>query len=380
MELRGYFTKIIVGTISEQETDELMKLLEIPEHKELFEKYIKDYHYLNLSLQKNDSQEAYANVLSQINLKDKPTRKLYSRLLKYAAAIIILISTGYLLTKNQLVNVPTAVIDNEIPIGTDKATLTLEDGSSIALEKGTVYKDEKVSSDGEKIVYQPKPDESIEKLAYNYLTIPRGGEFYLELEDGTKVWLNSESKLKYPVKFIDGQTRAIELVYGEVYLEVSPSTNHNGDGFRVKTNDQYVDVLGTQFNVKSYQNEDVTETILVEGKVKVTVKNKSEYLDPNQQLVFDRKKNTFKINLVDAVYETAWKSGYFKFRNKTFFEVSKVLERWYNVEFIFQNKEVEQLKIVGVLSKYNNLEQFLITLKNTNNINYKINKNTIYIH
>src|SRR5690606_21483982 len=91
---------------------------------------------------------------------------------------------------------------------------------------------------------------------YNYLTIPRGGHFFVQLSDGTQVWLNSESKLKYPVKFQNGKTREVELVYGEAYFKVSPSTGHNGSSFHVLTKFQEVDVLGTEFNIKAYNGED----------------------------------------------------------------------------------------------------------------------------
>ena len=327
--MKEYFTKIVIGTISEQEMEELNKLLEIPKKRKIFEEYVKGYHDLNLSIQKNDVDQAYNKVMTQINLKNKPIKKLFPYFLKYAAAIILLISTGYFLTKNknQFKTTPKIVIDNKIPIGTDKATLTLEDGSTVALEKGKEYKNEKVSSDGEKLVYQSEIDKPAEKLAYNYLTIPRGGEFYLELADGTKVWLNSDSKLKYPIVFIEGEPRKVELLYGEAYFDVSPSTKHNGDSFIVNLLDQEIEVLGTAFNVKAYMEEEIAATTLVEGKVAVKTKDKMSWLVPNQQLVYTKETNALLINTVDVKNVVSWKTGYFSFSELSFKETINLLSR-----------------------------------------------------
>ena len=163
----------------------------------------------------------------------------------------------------------TPILNKEdiITTGSDKAVLTLEDGSNIELEKGKAFKTNVVNSNGEKLVYN-KTNQT--KITYNYLTIPRGGQYFVKLSDGTEVWLNSESQLKFPVAFIKGQTREVTLVYGEAYFAVSPSTNHNGATFKVMNQGQEVEVLGTEFNIKAYKDEINIYTTLVEGKVTVS--------------------------------------------------------------------------------------------------------------
>lgn len=312
--------------------------------------------------------------------KEAKVKKLnFKNLIKYAAAIIVLVSVTYFITEKSAISEKTIIVNNNVEIGTDKATLTLENGTNIALEKGKVFNSKTINSNGEKIIYNSNSETTSKKIAYNYLTIPRGGEFYIELEDNTKVWLNSESQLKYPVAFAEGKTREVELVYGEAYFEVSPSTQHNGDKFKVHTQQQTIEVLGTEFNVKAYKKTPEIYTTLAEGKVKVEVNGVTEMLKPSQQTTYNKTTKSINVATVDVSYETAWRTGYFNFTNKPFIEVTEVLARWYNVEFHFENKALEQFKINGVISKNQNVEYFLFTLKNIENINYSIKDKHIYI-
>ncbi len=194
--------------------------------------------------------------------------------LKYAAAVIIGIITSTYFFGNKDINnsidstplekVSPVVINNNIEVGKDKATLTLGDGDVVVLDEENTFKTDKVKSNGKELIYNDDKNKNTE-IVYNYLTIPRGGQFHVKLSDGTEVWLNSESQLKYPVTFIDGSTREVELVYGEAYFDVSPSTEHNGSRFKVINQNQKIEVLGTEFNIKAYKKEDVLTT-LVEGK------------------------------------------------------------------------------------------------------------------
>src|SRR5690606_40703343 len=120
------------------------------------------------------------------------------------------------------------------------------------LEKGDSIQTHNAISNGEEIIYN---NNTSRQLVYNYLTIPRGGQFQLTLSDGTRVWLNSETQIKYPVSFTDGESRQVELVYGEAYFEVSHSTEHKGSDFIVYNQNQEVQVLGTEFNIKAYKDD-----------------------------------------------------------------------------------------------------------------------------
>jgi len=261
---------------------------------------------------------------------------------------------------------------SNIEVGTDKATLTLADGAQIALEKGAAFHNQNMKSNGEELVYK-NIEEKPKEVKYNYLTIPRGGQFSITLSDGTKVWLNSESKLKYPVTFIAGKPRAVELVYGEAYFDVSPSSEHQGAKFLVINQNQEVEVVGTEFNIKAYKDETNTYTTLVEGKVSLKIEDRKQNLVPGQQLYFNKTNHTVLIKKVDVYNEIAWKDGVFSFENKTLKEMMVVLSRWYDVEIIFENKAIESEEFVGILRKKQTIEEILTSIKNFGIIkNYEI--------
>ena len=312
------------------------------------------------------------NILEELENSEKTVKviPIYKKpLFKYAvaASLIAFVSLTFFFknedTNETEIKVVDTIIKPVIEIGTDKATLTLGDGSQIALEKGTSFQRQNTTSNGEEIVYESGKSKS-DIIEYNYLTIPRGGQFSIKLSDGTQVWLNSESKLKYPVKFVEGKLRKVELVYGEAYFAVSPSSAHKGAKFMVFNDSQEIEVIGTEFNVKAYKDESNVYTTLVEGKVAISIEDRKQHLVPGQQLYLDKTSKTLLIKSVDVYNETAWKDGVFSFENKTLKEMMEVLSRWYDVEVIIENKSIENEEFVGVLRKNQNLKEILTNIKN----------------
>ena len=312
------------------------------------------------------------NILEELENSEKTVKviPIYKKpLFKYAvaASLIAFVSLTFFFknedTNETEIKVVDTIIKPVIEIGTDKATLTLGDGSQIALEKGTSFQRQNTTSNGEEIVYESGKSKS-DIIEYNYLTIPRGGQFSIKLSDGTQVWLNSESKLKYPVKFVEGKLRKVELVYGEAYFAVSPSSAHKGAKFMVFNDSQEIEVIGTEFNVKAYKDESNVYTTLVEGKVAISIDDRKQHLVPGQQLYLDKTSKTLLIKAVDVYNETAWKDGVFSFENKTLKEMMEVLSRWYDVEVIIENKSIENEEFVGVLRKNQNLKEILTNIKN----------------
>ncbi|WP_396187505.1 FecR family protein, partial [Flavobacterium sp.] len=181
--------------------------------------------------------------------------------------------------------------------------------------------------------------------------------------DGTKVWLNSETQLKYPVAFTDGATRQIELVYGEAYFEVSPSTKHKGAKFKVLNQSQEVQVLGTQFNIKAYRDETNVYTTLVEGKVAVSNSKINKILKPSEKSNLNLLEKTIAISKVDVYNEISWKDGVFSFRKKPLGEIMKVLSRWYDIEVQFENQDSKNARFNGVLGKEQKIEDILKRIK-----------------
>ncbi|MDO5979081.1 FecR family protein [Flavivirga spongiicola] len=324
--------------------------------------------------------------ISSSNKNDVKTKYLqFSRILKYAAIIVILIGLGYFYKQgsfsNESINETQEIVDHNIKTGTDKATLTLGDGTEIVLEKNQNYSDKNATSDGEKIIYNAAPLKKPKvKIAYHYLTIPRGGQYYLKLSDGTGVWLNSESQLKYPIHFVEGETRRVELVYGEAYFDVSPSSKHKGANFKVYNSAQEIDVLGTEFNVKAYKDETHIYTTLVEGKVAISANKENQTLAPNQQSDLNIETNSINITVVDVYNEISWKEGLFIFEEKPLKNIMKVLSRWYDMDVIFINKAIEKEEFNGLLRKDQKIEDILSNIKKFGTIkNYRINDKKVII-
>ncbi len=325
-----------------------------------------------------DIKKGWNKVSSKID--KRRSRSIY---LRYAAVAVVLITVGsFWLSNNENVEVQVSyqdpiVLEKSIEIGKDKATLTLEDGSQITLEKGESYETDKVASNGKELVYKNKSENTKKSFAQNILTIPRGGQFSVVLTDGTRVWINSETQLKYPTTFAENKTREVTLVYGEAYFDVSPSVDHNGTHFIVHTSGQQVEVLGTEFNIKAYNGDDHIYTTLVEGKVVVDNGSTSKNLTPGLQSKLNRNTNELAFLTVEVYDEISWKNGFFSFKEKSLEDIMAVLSRWYDVDVVFQNESIKKLTFNGIFRKTQPIGEIFQILKNINEVNIKINDKII---
>lgn len=370
------------NSISDKELVKLKKWLENERNIKVFKSYLTNEYDINSIFCDEDLDLAYTKVWRDISNKEKPKRLKFLNVYKYtaAASILIIISLAFFFNKKRIStnNIAPVIVNNQIQTGTDKATLTLESGEEITLSKGNVFKTQNATSNGEKIVYN---EDSNKKSVYNILTVPRGGQFQVTLPDGTEVWLNSESKIKYPINFIAGNDRQVELIYGEAYFDVSPSTNHKGSKFSVLHNLQTIDVLGTEFNVKAYKDESNSYTTLVEGKIAWSIEDKRKVLLPTEQANFDRLTNNITVTTVDVYEAISWKHGVFNFKRKPLKDIMKVLSRWYDIDVVFKDKNIEDLKFIGTLYRRQSIEDIMFSIKNTNLINnYEINNKTITLY
>ena len=345
-------------------------------HREYFNKVKAQFGNKPTSI---DTKKGWERISREINPKTKA--RTYWKYAAAAAIIVFVVSLPFIFKNNPSLepSMPTLVQQPTIEIGTDKATLTLEDGSSVVLHKGEEYDAGHIKSDGEQLLYETGKAVPKNDLAFNILTIPRGGQFFITLADGTKVWLNSDSKLRYPVAFTENETRMVELIYGEAYFEVSPSSQHNGSHFKVSTKYQEIDVVGTEFNVKAYNEDPIISTTLVEGKVLVKNGQSFKNLNPGQQSQLDSSTNTFEITEVDVSNEVSWKNGFFSFKKKPLHEIILVLSRWYDVDFKVENTDAVKISFNGVFNKKQNIENILKIIENTNEVKFEIKGKTILV-
>jgi transmembrane sensor len=299
-----------------------------------------------------------------------------------AAAILIIVSIGtffYLnyidkpISKQEISN-----IKNDISPGGNIATLTLADGRKISLtdaENGQLAEQSGIkihkTADGQ-LVYEVSHLEGgtterslpAVEMTYNTIETPPGGQYQVNLPDGSKVWLNSASSLRYPVKFT-GTERRVEIS-GEAYFEVA----HNSKmPFKVINNSQTVEVLGTHFNIMAYPDESSTNTTLLEGSVKIIKENKSKIISPGQQTrVMNGNIAVLNVDVNEAV---AWKDGFFMFKNEDIQSIMRQISRWYNLEVQYQGTIPK--KFFGVkISRSRNVSEVLEVLESTGSIHFKI--------
>ena len=298
-----------------------------------------------------------------------------------AASIMILLTTGLFFYTNRspVQQMAVKIVEPKAAViapGDDKAILTLSDGSEIILEdakNGILANQAGVSiqktSDGE-LLYsfsnsaKTVSAESNENVIYNKIETPVGGKYQVNLPDGSKVWLNSSSSLRFPALF-NGNTREVELS-GEAYFDVSKNKNKP---FKVITKDQIVEVLGTQFNINSYSDEGSIKTTLIEGSVKIIYKDKVVLLSPGQQ--FQPMESAAKVVKADTEEVVAWKDGYFVFKNEDIQSIMRKLSRWYNVEVSYSGN-IPDVGFGGNISRSKDISEVLNVLQLTNAVHFKV--------
>lgn len=349
----------------------------------------KDKEYIIHQINNKESIEKRNKFIAKINKKQswraiqKQTTTTKTNYYKYAAAasIAIIIGSAFFIMYNTEYNKPQQHIiktQTNVSPTVNKATLTLEDGKNVYLKQTEPYKNTHATKQGENLIYK-SPKKEVVKIAYNYLTIPRGEHFFVQLEDGTKVWLNAESKLKFPVQFPKNQIREVELLYGEAYFDVAHSSNHNGMPFNVITNNQTIKVTGTQFNVKSYKYNQHIYTTLVKGKVHINTGFLEKNLAVGHQSIVKKGNKKIEIKEVDVFNEISWYKGIFIFEKKSLKEITDSLSRLYNVNFEFKNLKKETFIFSGLLKRGEKIDGILKNIEKTGEVSFERNNNHIVV-
>lgn len=296
------------------------------------------------------------------------------RITGWAAAVVLLISLGFYFYRLYTPASIEVVADSSIGPGSNKAILVL--GSNERVELNDRLQEEwkdacgVVKKQGNTLVYEGESSGVEEE--FNRLITPRGGEYTVILSDGTKVWLNAESELRYPVHF-NGQERKVYLK-GEAYFSVTKQEDHT---FVVCSDNTCIKVLGTEFNVRRYE-EEYMEATLVKGSVVVVRENGEESrLIPGQQAIV-RKEGT-EVREVETILYTAWKDGYFVYRDKTLDDILKELSRWYDFTYFYQNSTLEQLTLTAKLRKFDRVEKIFEVLSETGEVEFTTQGKTVIV-
>lgn len=381
---------------SNQDKDKLSDLAEkwrkgtiTEEEKIAFNTWYNSFDDTELTVEEEgtpDSLGEYLNkgIKSRLDLrfpKQRSTKFKYSFL---AAAALFLASGAALYvssTKSAVHKLKKASqIASVIKPGGNKATLTLANGKKISLtdiNSGEIAEQSGIcvtkTTDGQ-LIYTVKNPAAAglakNEIQFNTIETPIGGQYQINLPDGTKVWLNASSSLKYPTQFT-GNQRKVELT-GEGYFEVSKDKKRP---FTVITEQQQVQVLGTHFNVNAYKDEQAIKTTLLEGSVKVSKTaepqnaSNSKLLNPGQQATL--KQASFKVDQVDINNVVAWKNGYFTFGDEDLEVSMRKLSRWYNVDIIYQGK-FDNISFGGAISRSKSLAEVIKILELTRKMKFKI--------
>lgn len=369
--------KSLIKDLSDKEQKELDQLLDDQSLQDVY-KELSDRGYLKkqfMEYEKYSSQKAYREF------KERRGHSGRIRIVRWVAVVaavwVLALGVTLWMTFGKKENVaPLPVASKIIPAGEKKATLTLADGMEVHVEEITAQilqeKGMNIEYRNGEIVYH-KSEEKTTEVVYNKLEVPRGGECMIKLDDGTKVWVNAETKLKYPVTFV-GDRREVVLE-GEAFFDVAK----NEKPFIVKTSFGDVRVLGTAFGISAYASEPESYTTLVRGKVSVEREGiKPVVILPGEQVVTSKDGKMIK-QQVDVEEFVGWKDGIYVFKEKSLGEIMKTLERWYNISVDFQDKSLVDLPFTGNLKRYDDINVFFDALTRTGDMKYRVEGNQVIL-
>jgi len=310
-----------------------------------------------------------------------------------AAVIIVLLSAGgyFIFTRHNVKQTAATETrqqfeNNDVAPGGNKAVLTLANGAQIILDSAgngalTQQGNTKIIKlDNDRLSYNSlngsSPSLKTGEVLYNTISTPRGGQYQVVLADGSKVWLNAASSLRFPTSFT-GNERDVTLT-GEGYFEV---THDVAKPFKVSVNGAEIEVLGTHFNINAYDDEATIKTTLLEGSVKVGKGSASKMIRPGEQAQIENHGNSkIMVQAVDVDAAVAWKNGRFIFHGNNIQSVMRQLARWYDVDVSYQGNVTDE-EFVGVLnrSRYENISQILEMLEKTRTVSFAVNGHDVTV-
>lgn len=373
------FANRLLTRREELNDEEVTAWLKEKDHVELLDEIAAIRQKLSGQSYGENDEEEFLHL--EKSIYDQKSRRMTLRW-SIAASIILLVGlfVGRTINGVRDMHEEQVLVKNVMQPGTSKAILMMADGKEVVLEQGqnlNILLNERVrvATSSQGIVYE-EHGKGVVTEEYNKLTTPIGGEYSLVLSDGTKVFLNADSELKYPVEFSDGK-RIVDLK-GEAYFEVHKDSSRP---FVVRMNGAEVTVLGTSFNVNTYGDDGQIYTTLVNGAVRVSsVKNgQAEVLKPGMQSVMDVQSGQLTVREVDVEPYVAWREGRFVFRAMTLDLIMRQLQRWYDFEVFYQNPELKDYEFRGVIKRDMDLDKVLSVIKVTTNVDFEVKGKVITI-
>ncbi len=372
----------LLGDITEEERQELEDWCEeAPRNRKLFEQICQEDLF---------SKERYVyekiHDTKAFSVFEKRVRKVSSRSIgnwwKYAAVLlfpILVVGSWKLMHETEQVS----IVDSSVaPIqpGCSQAVLVLDDGRKVFLkeeEEGVISEDKEITVTGEKdrLVYTSSEGKNVDEIRFNELEVPRGGEYKVRLADGTLVYLNSATRMKYPVKF-DEKERKVYLS-GEAYFEVAKDPERP---FFVEMEGVEVRVYGTSFNVNTHQEGNI-QTVLVKGSigVKVLSSGMESMIRPGQMAEFKQGNTKVDVKDVNVAVYTDWKDGIFRFENQRLEDILTVLSNWYDVDVFYQTASVKELHFSGYMERYKDVSVILEAITLSTGVTFSIQGKTIVV-
>lgn len=367
--IRDLFQKYLDGNTTKQELEELLRYFDLTAHTEQLQGLIlaqfEKEAPSNISEQRLDhiAQRVDDTVLHHIQSKDKVS-PIYKWIISVSAAAILIIPIMIFLNKEQDTPIKIAGQSEEIQPGSNRATLTIDNGESIQLSE----QQEILLNKGDTIGYENGESILVSgTVQWATLSTPRAGQYQMVLDDGTKVWLNAASQIKYPTRFTSNERKV--SITGEAYFEVVPDRDKP---FVVETEHQTVRVLGTKFNIEAYPGTDVQSTTLVEGRVQIETENmgNTRILRPGQQA--KTISGTTSILEIDPSDYIAWTEGLIMLNSLDLNQVLRQLERWYDVEFGSIPASLGKKKVFGSLKRNLPLGDVLPALESNYDVKFII--------
>ena len=378
-ETEDWLIAFLSGELDEREEENVRVWLEAsPENRNAYESLMKDYLRIRWVQEDVHIREEQAKKIIFSSLKKKRNLTPYYGVAASIAVLLIVTLFFFIREDKQIVS--EKLVTSEIKPIQSKAILVLSTGEQIQLTKstqkiqeqdGSVLKIDSVMG----VQYDSLSTKRAEKPIYNKIVVPRGGEYFVTLSEGTKVWLDADSELEYPV-FFSGDFREVKLK-GNAYFCV---TKKNDKPFVVRAGEFSLKVYGTEFNVNAYDLQNI-ETVLVNGSIgfKANISTPERMMAPNELAVSDSRTGLSEIHQVDIYPYIAWKNQNIVFVNERLESIMEKMARWYDVTVFFQDESLKDLRFDCNMRRYTDIRDLFFFLEKTSNARFALNGRTVVI-